>query len=137
MSCLGYLTVTRLSAFYGAAWLGALWAPFIVVAAGYGPSYSIFRQFTWWCWLLQALFYTAVHPWARRYELLHAACVRRSGAALGAVCGNVATLYLIWPGPAERKKATSYSRQLLWCFPRPSSSRSQAAQIPAVRLEGR
>ena len=82
--------VAFLSSMYGAAWLGLLWAPFVVVAAGYGPAYSIFRQFTWWCWLLQALFYTAVHPWVRKHDILHLAVVRRSGDALGFVCGNVA-----------------------------------------------
>ena len=82
--------VSCLSSLYGAAWLGLLWAPFAAVAAGYGPAYSIFRQFTWWCWLLQALFYTAVHPWARKREILHVDVVRRSGDVLGFVCGNVA-----------------------------------------------
>ena len=86
--------VSFLSSFYGAAWLAALWCPLVAAVAGWGPPYPIFRQFTWWCWLLQALFYTAVHPWARSCDCgiphLHARLERYAGVALGAVCGNVA-----------------------------------------------
>ena len=71
---------TLLSRAYGVIWLLALWLPFGLAAA---PA-ELFRHFTWWCWLLQAAFYTLTHPFLR--SLLH---LSHYWLALGCVCGNV------------------------------------------------
>ncbi len=71
---------TLLSRAYGVLWLLALWLPFGLASQ---PA-ALFRHFTWWCWLLQAVFYTLTHPSLR--SLLH---LRHYWFALGCVCGNV------------------------------------------------
>ena len=74
---------TPLSRFYGALWIVALWLPFFFVPAS--SFRALFRHFTWWCWLLQAVFYTLTHPFLR--DKLH---LRHYWLALSVVCGNVA-----------------------------------------------
>jgi hypothetical protein len=71
---------TLLSRAYGVLWLLALWLPFGLASQ---PA-ALFRHFTWWCWLLQAVFYTLTHPSLR--SLLH---LQHYWFALGCVCGNV------------------------------------------------
>lgn len=71
---------TLLSRIYGVLWLLALWLP---LGLAHHPA-ELFRHFTWWCWLLQALFYTLTHPFLR--SLLH---LQHYWFALGCVCGNV------------------------------------------------
>jgi len=68
---------------YAALWLLVLWLP-LVLHMLRGSLLRAFRHFTWWCWLLQALFYTLTHPVVRR--TLH---LQHYWLGLGCVCGNV------------------------------------------------
>ena len=70
--------VTTLSRAYGVLWITALWLPFVLLTRVH------FEHFTWWCWLLQASFYTLTHPLLR-----HRLHLRHYWLALSVVCGNV------------------------------------------------
>ena len=72
--------VTALARAYGVLWLVALWLPFLAWPA----AHVHVEHFTWWCWLLQAAFYTLTHPWLR-----HRLHLRHYWLALSMVCGNV------------------------------------------------
>lgn len=74
------MLLTGLSRFYGVLWLLVLWLP---LGLAMHPS-ELLRHFTWWCWVLQAAFYTLTHPFLR--SVLH---LRHYWLILGCTCGNV------------------------------------------------
>lgn len=54
-------SVERITKFYTILWIVLLWLPYIHYYNIRGSIKPLFNQLTWWCWTLQAFFYTFVY----------------------------------------------------------------------------